>query len=184
MKHLFLIAVAIFSLHISNAQINEVIVDGGKWSDDDTWSMGHEPVAGETIRVPADISLIVDKNVTVYPGNLIINVWGSMDFQVGKLRLGALSVVNIYDNGAITTNQGNPSDRIEINNVLKYSGSQGTLAGPVTLSANESSPIILPVKFVGYSVSNTNTGIAIKWSTSEELNASQYIVERSEDGRS
>ncbi len=181
MKYFYLIAIAIFSLLTSNGQTNQVIVNGGKWSNNNTWSLGHQPVGGETVLVPAAMTLIVDKNVTLNPASITMNVYGIMEFQVGKLDLGPLSVVNVYTGATLITKQGNPSDRIEIANVIKYSGSQGTVTGPVTYSGIE--PIILPVKFVGYSVSNTNAGIAIKWSTSEESNASQYIVERSEDGR-
>jgi hypothetical protein len=182
MKHFYLIALAIFSLLTSHSQTNEVIVDGGKWSDNNTWSLGREPVAGETVRVPRNTRLIVDKNVVITPGNLTINIWGILDFQVGKLRLGALSTVNVFSDGTIISNQGSSSDRIEINNELRYSGSQGTLSGPMALSAGPSFTI-LPVKFVAYSVSGTSNGVVVKWSTSEESNASQYIIERSEDGR-
>jgi len=183
MKHICLISIFLFALVITKAQTNVVVISNGKWSENSTWSLGRSPIAGETVSIPKDSSVLVDKNFSISPANITINVFGKLDFQVGKLILGSGSIVSVFSGGTITSKQGNPSDRIEIGDVIKYSGSQGTMAGPITLNFSTTAPVILPVKFVAYNVLPTTAGNEIRWSTAEEWNADIYIIERSTDSR-
>lgn len=147
--------------------------------------MGHGPKDGEIAIVPADSTLIVDNNILITT-DITLKVYGNLVFNVGKLRLTTNSVVLLYDGATITTEQGNASDKIEIGGVTKYSGTEGTLDGPLMASSSttgfSSIPFVVPVKFIGYSVSNKAEGIVIMWSTAEEVNVAIYQVERSKDG--
>lgn len=181
MKYFYTTVIALFSILSSFAADNTVNVNDGSWKTNSTWSLTHTPQNGETVIVPAGITLVVDNNVKMTAANITINVYGTLYFSVGKLDLGGNSVVNIATGGKITSEHGNPSDKIEIGGVVVYNGGQGTLMGPLTLS-NAPEPITLPVKFVAYNVASVNGGVSIQWSTEEEMNADKYIVERSEDG--
>lgn len=180
MKYLYLTTIAFFILLTSLAgPINQVKVDSGTWNNSNTWSLGHSPKDGETVLVPANYTVIVDNNVKITSATLILNVYGTINFSVGKLDIGLNSIVNIQKDGKLTSKQGTPADRIEIGGKLMYSGSQGTIGGPRILSYL---PLVLPVKFVAYSVFRTTNGISIQWTTEEEVQADKYMVERSEDG--
>src|SRR5690242_10952859 len=114
MKHFYAILIALFSILSSFAADNTVIVDNGSWKTNSTWSLSHTPQNGETIIVPAGVTLVVEDNIKLTSANIIIKVYGTLHFSVGKLNLGASSAVYVYANGQITSAQGNPSDKIEI----------------------------------------------------------------------
>ena len=182
MKHVYFTTVVLLSFlfSFSAAPTNKVIVNKGKWNSPQTWSLNRVPANGDTVLVPTSYSVTIDNNLKMTSATLYVRVLGNLHFAVGKLDIGYNSIVELAAGATITTKQGNPSDKIELGNILKYSGSQGTLAGPIVLQ--NGSTVTLPVKFVAYSVSRANNGTDIRWSTSQEQNASMYIVERSEDG--
>jgi hypothetical protein len=180
MKYFYTLALAFFASFAALSQTNQVVVNEGSWSSPGTWSLGHTPLDGETIVVPAGTTLLIDENI-VTSNNYVINVYGNLLFKVGKLNVGSGTIINISAGATITTKQGNPSDRITIGGVTKYSGSEGNITGPLVLTGTPE-PIILPVKFIAYSVARVDNGVAVKWTTSEEKNAHSYVIERSEDG--
>jgi hypothetical protein len=185
MKTLAAISLALFASLISLAQNNIVIVSNGKWNSSSTWSQGHVPANGETAIIPKDSIAIVDNNMTV-SSDITLKIYGNLNFQVGKLRLSANSVVLLYPGGTITSDQGNSADKIEIGGVSKYTGNQGTLEGPLMANAATSNfdffPVTLPVRFIDFSVLWDRNMVSIKWTTTEEENISSYIVERSSNG--
>jgi hypothetical protein len=181
MKHFYLTTLVLFSFLFSfSSPINKVIVNKGKWNSSKTWSLNRVPENGDTVLIPASYSLVIDNNVKMTAENLYVRVLGNVHFAVGKLDIGYNSIVELAANATITTKQENPSDKIEMGNILKYSGSQGTITGPLVLKNGPT--VTLPVKFIGYTVARSNNGTSIQWSTSEEVNANMYVVERSEDG--
>ena len=58
--------------------------------------------------------------------------------------------------------------------------SVGPLTAELTLNVNNSSP--LPVLITNYSVSKTGATATMKWYSSTEINAKEYLMERSADG--
>jgi hypothetical protein len=180
MKCLSLFFLFIFSYTISNAQTNTVIDNNGKWNDNTTWSLNHQPVAGETVVVPKNYTVVVDRNINMDPSNIVLQVAGTLSFDVGKLTLGSGSLLTLLSGGALTSTQGNASDKLEIGGVSRYSGVQGIVSGPALITM--SSVSILPVKFIAFTVAHTNNGIEVQWTTAEEMNADKYVIERSEDG--
>lgn len=172
------------SLSVS-AQNNQVVVSNGRWNNNSTWALGHAPTNGEVAIVPADSTVVVDANIQLSTP-ITLKIYGTLYFQTGKLRLTGSSAVYVYPGGTVASEQGNASDKIEIDGVTKYSGDAGTLSGPLMANSAttgfETMPIILPVKFVAYNISYSNEKIAINWSTTDEENAGYYEVERSENG--
>ena len=181
MKSFYATLIALFSAFSSFAADNTVAINNGTWATNSTWTLNHTPQNGETVIVPAGITLVVNSNVKLTSATIIIKVYGTIYFEVGKLDLGPYSAVYVYPGGKIISKQDNASDKIQIGGSVVYNGSQGTLSGPAALG-NAPEPIALPVKFVAYTVSSVNGGVAIQWATEEEKNADNYIVERSEDG--
>ena len=185
MKRCYLTVLACFYFLACYSQTNQVILNNGKWTNNATWGLGHVPQNGEIAIIPADSTLILDNNIQI-DTDITLKIYGELNFQVGKLKLTANSIVLLYPGGTITSQLGNPSDKIEIGGVSKYAGNEGTLTGPLMANAGTSGfapmPIILPVKFIAYNISVKGNGISINWSTAEEANVAYYTVERSEDG--
>lgn len=185
MKRCYFTVLAYFFLLKSYSQNNQVIISGGKWNDHSTWALGHVPANGEVAIIPADSVVVVDENILVST-SITVKIFGTLSFQVGKLRLTGSSAIYLYPGGTIASDQGNASDKIEINGVSKYSGDEGSLAGPLMANAVTTGfdpmPIILPVKFIAYNISHSGANVSIKWSTTEEVNAAYYEVKRSGDG--
>jgi hypothetical protein len=186
MKCFIAIILALFSFIISFAQNNQVIINNGKWNNNSSWGLGHSPTNGEIAIIPADSTLIVDNN-NVLATDITLKVYGTLQFQIGKLRLTPNSVVLLYPGGTITSGVGTPADKIEIGGVSKYTGGDA-LSGPLMANAGTSNfvfmPVTLPVKFVAYNIYEDKKGIRIKWTTADEENIAGYEVERSLDGRS
>jgi hypothetical protein len=185
MKRCYLIVLACFFLLHSHSQNNQAITNNGNWNNNSTWGLGHSPQNGEIAIVPQNYTIIIDDNVQLAT-DIVLKIYGNLNFRVGKLKLTANSAIYLYLGGNITSDQTNSSDKIEIGGVAQYSGNEGTLTGPLMANSGtagfEPLPILLPVKFIAYSLSNAIDGIAIKWSTTEEINTTGYVVERSIDG--
>ena len=191
MKHIYFIAVfVLFSLFSFSAPVNSVVVNNGKWWQTATWSQGRLPADGDTVVIPKNYTLIIDNNLTLTSWNLYLEINGTLNLKVGKLDMGVNSVVIIGEGGKIVSTNGNNSDKILIAGIPKYLGSDGTVTGPATASKTSGAspygftsftPTPLPVKYLGFSVAQQNNDVLIQWSTSEEVNANQYEVERSFD---
>jgi hypothetical protein len=187
MKRCCFTVLACFFLVIASAQsTNQSVINNGRWNNNLTWGLGHTPQNGEVGIVPQDDTVIVDDNVQITT-DITLKVYGNLHFDVGKLRLTASSVILLYPGASITSSQGTSSDKIEVGGVSKYTGNEGTLAGPLIANGSTTGftimPIIVPVRFIAYNVSVLQDGHSlIKWTTTEETNASHYTIERSEDG--
>jgi hypothetical protein len=185
MKRYYFTVLACLLIVASYSQNNQAIINNGQWNNNANWALGHVPANGEVAIIPQNLTLIVDDNIVVTT-EITLKIYGTLNFQVGKLKLSGSSAVYVYPGGVISSQQGNASDKIEINGVSKYSGDEGTLTGPLMANAGTSGfdpmPIILPVKFIAYNISNSGNSISINWSTTEEENAAYYQVERSNDG--
>jgi hypothetical protein len=123
-------------------------------------------------------------------GFVYLKINGKLTFQNNNstLNLGSDAIIIIYSSGQILGG-GSASQKIRLNGTSIFQGSDAPVNGPQMASATSSgfsafasSP--LPVKFVGFTVTSQNSNTLIQWSTSEEVNANMYEVERSEDGSS
>jgi hypothetical protein len=187
MKHCYFTVLACFCFFCTSAQsTNQSVVNNGKWTNNSTWGLGHTPQNGEIGLVPANDTVVISDNIQIET-DITVKVYGNLHFDVGKLRLTANSIILLYPGATITSTQGTSADKIEIGGVSKYTGNAGTLTGPLMASSSTTGfsimPIVLPVKFVAYNVSVLPNGqTAVKWTTTEESNASHYTIERSIDG--
>jgi hypothetical protein len=121
-------------------------------------------------------------------GTVYIKIFGKLTFQNNNstLSLGDNSVIWVFDNAQILGG-GSASQKLRLDGTSIFQGNDSPVNGPQTASAasNGFSAMVsapLPVKFVGFTLTRKNNDVHIQWSTSEEINADIYQVERSADG--
>ncbi len=162
---------------------------GQGWSVAGNWSPATVPQDGDTVVIPSGITISVKTSIYNSTPNLIIRVFGTLNFSSGgKLDLGINSEIIVYADGFITS-AGSPSEVIKINNVSKYKGStDGTIVGPAysdrysSSTPNGFSLAILPVKFQSF-VAKTNgyRQVQLTWMVSDENQITGYTIEKSND---
>ncbi|HEX6333493.1 MAG TPA: T9SS type A sorting domain-containing protein [Flavisolibacter sp.] len=186
----FIVAGILFSLITSAAPVNTVL-SNGKWSQVATWSEGRLPQDADTVVVPAGTTLLIDNNVSLSTAAIYLKVYGTIEMKVGRLDLGVNSFIILFDGGSIQNTNGNNSEKITIGGVSKYLGNEGMITGLAAASQYTGtspygfSPAMtsaLPVKFASFTVARRNQDVLVQWSTSQEVNARAFEVERSLDG--
>lgn len=178
-------------------------IKDGRWDDGDTWNNGTIPgnmdivcvLAGRivTVKNPTYIATTVcPVTNTAETPQLFIFCCGTIDFDAsGKLHLGCNSSIQVLSGGTVLPSNGN-SDLIQIGTTVVWRDNNPTLSGPVCVCdgcpANNtgctfSAP--LPSKLISFSASQTNQyQIDLNWSTLQEINADNFIVEKSLNGTS
>ena len=185
MKKLFtLVTVSLLTLAATaapslNAQQN------GIWRSNSIWNLNRAPQAGDTVVIPTGRIVTVENNWNLN-GDLFVKVYGTLRFSGGgaKLIIGGGSRVMVYA-GGLVDGGGSPSQILQIGGNTVYQGNQADIAGPMMATGTSSgfdpfNP--LPVKFIGFTLTRKNNDVLVQWSTSEELNADRYELERSFDG--
>ncbi len=160
-------------------------VQSNNWSDKATWDLGRLPKVGDSIIIPANLTVTVDNNFNL--DNVVIIIKGKLQLDNGKLKLNNTSKVIIESLGKITGQ--NSNDQITIDGVLKFRGTQGIQTGYSYADASTGSAPngfvmgTLPVNFTSFSFKRSGNEVVLNWSTSEEKNNSHFEIEKSTDGR-
>jgi hypothetical protein len=180
MKKFYLFLLSAFICSLSFASPINSNINNGPWKISGTWDKNRKPQDGDTVVIPAGKTVIVNSWEVL--NNVYIKVYGKLQF-VGlftALELNASSKIVVYNNASIEATTDYLQYIIIGGSYLFY---QGQVAGPVLGTSSGFvgfSP--LPVKFVGFTVTRKNNDALIQWSTSNEINANRYEVERSLDG--
>ena len=182
MKRILLILVAAFSLSVAYSAPVITAVNNGNWGTPGTWNLNRLPQVGDTIHIPANKNVVVNNDYTLN-GFSYLRIWGKLRFQENNstLKLGSTSIVWVYTGGTIEGG-GSPSQKLRIGNNTVFDGNDAPIVGPQMANASRFSPVPLPVKFVGFTLSQKDRDVLVQWSTSEEYNANMYEVERSING--
>ncbi|HSZ26466.1 MAG TPA: hypothetical protein VK766_12125, partial [Cytophagaceae bacterium] len=162
----------------------------GNWSNTANWSCGAVPVGGDTIVIPAAMTVAFDMGNYTMPGvpAVLLQVYGTLQFNGGtKLGLPANSNINIYSGGAINgAGGGGNSNYIKIGGISVWSAGDGNQTGPETINTScpaSSGGCTLPVtllKFTGeYNVSENS--VKLSWLVNKAINFSHFEVEKSVD---
>lgn len=178
MKKFYLFLISAFICSLSFATPINANVNNGNWKNATTWDKSRKPKDGDTVVIPAGKTVIVNSWETLK--NVYIKVYGKLQFSgwFTALNLDSYSTIVVYNNASIEVNY---FQYIFIGG--SYVFYEGQLAGPVIVTSSGVSGFNpLPVKFVGFTVTSQNNNALIQWSTSEEMDANIYEVERSEDG--
>src|ERR1051326_285604 len=190
MKKLYSLLVVIFAVHFTMATpaINSVQASG-YWKNPSTWSLGRLPINGDTVVIVAGKTVMIDDIENLSNQFLYVKIYGVLIFSSGKLWINNGSSVFIFSGGQIAST-GSPSETLRIGGVTKYVGTDGTLSGPVFANQTTSaSPVgfisgmLLPVKFVSFSLARQNNNILVQWEAVEEMNSAYYEIQRSDNGR-
>lgn len=181
MKRIPFLALALILSSAINAAPKIKGTNNGLWGIASTWDLGRIPVAGDTVIIPLNDTVIVDNPQTL--GNIYVRVYGMLKFTHGKLTLGDNSIVMVYLGGKITGSSN--SEKIRIGSQEVFRGNDPPVVGPRMADNTSGAGFVsftLPVKFAGFTVIRKNSEVLVEWATLEELNADRFEVERSVDG--
>lgn len=183
MKQLYLLCLSVLACTASFSQRTITLVSTtGSWTKTTDWNPQVMPESGDIVVIPSDKSLTIGQNVTA--DNIHLRIYGTLALT-GKSTIVSMqgtSDVVVYEGGKIQGSEAN--QQLRIGNNIVYLGSTPPVLGPATATAATPTfePMILPVKFAGFSVARHNTNVLVQWSTAEEVNAAAFLVERSTDG--
>ena len=189
MNKFYLTVVLTLSLSFSFAAPVIKSVNTGFWNQASTWNLNRLPQAGDTIVITS--GNIIDINTDIsFAAPSFVKIFGKLYFDNNSstLSLADYSYVWVFSGGMI---QGtSASQKLRLNTSIIFSGNQDPVYGPMMASTTSggfaamvnSTPIVLPVKFVAFTVSSKNNTALVQWSTADEKNASKYDIERSTDG--
>ena len=164
-------------------------VNNGNWNTVSVWNLNRLPQVGDTIEIPAGKTVMIsdDQNLN---GFVYLKLYGKLGFQNNNstLNLGAASVIYVFTGGQIMGG-GSASQKIRLNGLAIFQGDDASINGPMMANVTTNgfqfgSEAILPVKFIGFTLTQRNLEVLVQWSTSEEINSHGFEVERSLDGRS
>lgn len=182
MKKLILIITAIFLYSVTFSNPVNKAASNGKWQTNATWNQGRKPATGDTIVIPLGKTVTIENNESL--GLVYIKVYGILKLSGGKLNLADNSVIRVYSLGKLQ-GTGSPSEQLRIGNTRVFRGSEPAISGPMMADGTSSSfsafAEVLPVKFLGFSAVLKNKDVLVQWSTTEEVNASVFELERSFD---
>jgi hypothetical protein len=184
MKKFYLIVLTsfFFSFSFAGAPTIKGTTNNGAWRSSNTWDKNRVPQNGDTIVIPSGKTIILNNQQDL--DNVYIKVFGVLKFSgfLSYLNLNNLSTVAVYNGGSIQST-------MDFWQYIFLGGqtifSSGDVLGPKLADASSggfSNFTPLPVKFVGFTVTRKNNDVMIQWSTSQEISADMYQVERSFDG--
>ncbi len=183
------IAITVFMLLAFHSQATRITAKpgGGNWNANNTWDLGRQPTCGDTVIIPAGVTVHVAANVTL-DGNgcapVTIQVSGRITFANGrKIRLSGGGCMQIALNGQIVPsgNGGGNSELIEINGQDWWQAADGTLTGSVG-GISLGCGVALPVELVNFSIEYINDMAELSFSTASERDLDYFVIEVSRDG--
>jgi hypothetical protein len=180
-----LTAVMFFS---TNAQKVNQLLKSTNIADGKSWSEKRFPVSGDTVLIPSTAVYTISEDVDFSHQDIYVKVEGKVTLDKATIKLSSNSELVLTSKSAsVNATSGKGNSIIFVGAAEKYKGSDGLEIGPAYINKNvsaftELTPAALPVKFIGFSVARATAGTLVQWATSEEINASHYEVERSEDG--
>ena len=182
MKHIYSLALALlaFSFSFANSKIT-LTASNGNWTSSSSWDLNRAPSNGDTIVIPANKILSIGNDLNLTDVHVKISGTVKISNNNTQINMDRLSDVIVYEGGKIDGSLA--SQKIRLDGIIIYQGSQPDIIGfafaSVTTQGFQS--YILPVKFLGFNVARKGNDALIQWSTSEEVNAFRYELERSAD---
>jgi len=155
----------------------------GNWGATGTWSLGRKPTCGDTIVIPASITVTVNAQENLVPcvTPVVLIVNGTLQFTNGnKIDFSCGSWVFVSSTGIIkkATSGGGNSTLISICGYIEWNAGDGILNGVDTLGGHGS----LPVTWLTIDASLDGKNVKVSWSTAVEVNNDYFDVMRSDDG--
>lgn len=186
MKKFYLFLISIFVFNFLFAAPVITAKQNGSWSNINTWDKGRVPKDGDTIVVPTGRQVSFDDVIaTEVLKSVYIKVYGTLRLSgfLSVLSLDNNSTLAVYPGGTLTSN--GLWQSITVAGKTVFASGNSAIVGPKMASSatNGFVPFVpLPVKFVGFTVLSQDNYVLLQWSTSEEIDAASYEIQRSFDG--
>lgn len=187
MKKFYFLILSVVLFNVSFSAPVITASSNGYWNSTSTWNLKRLPQVGDTIIIPGGKTVTI-KDDQDFKGFVYLKIQGVLKFENNNstLSVDAPSIIVVFLSGEIKGG-GSPSQKVRYNNSTIFDGNDAPIMGPQMASASSSGFVAfasspLPVKFVGFTITSKNNNVLIQWSTSEEINANMYEVERSENG--
>jgi len=180
---LLVLTIVVFNVSFSAPVIKSIA--SANWATASAWDLNRMPQIGDTIEVQAGNTITVNSDIVVN-GGVFVKIYGTVSFQNNNstLSLASPSKILVYEGGNITGVSA--SEKIRIAGSIVFQGNN-PVSGPVMASSTTTgfvsfSSTPLPVKFVGFTLSRKSSDILVQWSTSQQVSADHFQIERSLDG--
>jgi hypothetical protein len=182
MKHTYSLVIALIAFSFSFAAPKIQLANSyGIWAYGQSWDLNRVPANGDTIIIPANSTLVVANDVAL--NNVHMRIYGKLALinNNSQINFDSQSDIIVFASGRIEGDQA--SQKIRIGGNVVYQGNKGVIAGPsmATVASIGFQAGVLPVKFLGFNVARKGADVFVQWSTSEEVNAYKYELERSFD---
>jgi hypothetical protein len=162
---------------------------GNGWSVDNNWFPVGVPEDGDTVNIPAGLSIKIKGEVYPVSPCLVIRVYGNIDFDPsGRLELSVNSELSLMS-GANITSHGSSSEQIKIGGVVKYNGqNDGTMNGPAFASSvtgnspNGFNQGVLAIRLHSFIARIEGPQVILEWKAFSDNALDHFIVQKSQDG--
>lgn len=182
MKHIYSLAVVLiaFSCSFANDKIT-LTATNGNWTSSSSWDLNRAPSSGDTIVIPANKILSIGNDLSLTDVHVRISGTVKISNNNTQINIDSQSDILVYEGGKIDGSLA--SQKIRLDGLVIYHGNQPDIVGFAFASVSTLGfqSYILPVKFLGFDVARKGNEALVQWSTSEEVNASRYELERSAD---
>lgn len=182
MKSIYgLLVVLVTTLQFSaEAQIRAIGSD--TWTSSYTWDARRQPKDFDTILIPANITIRVDKNIKL--NSVIIKVSGAINFMNGSMDLDENSHIIIQSGGRISGSK--ITEYIKIGGVTKYVGTNLSIGGYAFADATSGASFLqgnfLPVTLIAFYATPSGKNVNLSWTTAQEFNDNRFEIQKSLDG--
>lgn len=178
MKKIILLFLFMFFVVTKAYSVTCTTISSGNWETPGIWDCGHVPTNSDQIVINTNHLIEITNPNLTYTGDVSIFIYGTLNFNGGKLILGSGSIITIYNGGSITPTGGGNNDKIKIGGDWVWSGHDGPVYGYSVINSGG----VLPITFLYLKVKQLNNEmVEIEWATMIELDIKEYIVEVSYD---
>lgn len=190
MKRLFTLLL-LLTLFIFQSKATTKTASDGNWNAPGTWSPAGVPECGDTIIIPAGVTVHIPANVNLNDvsdplcAQTYIEVAGKLTFANGKkMRLTAGGCVNISLGGELHPSGvgAGSSELIEIDHVDWWKADDGILIATDPGGIQLGCGIVLPIELQSYGLQVINDQVQISFTTASERDIDYFVVESSKDG--
>jgi len=150
---------------------------GGNWTDASSWDGINTPddmSAGDILVIQSG-DIITLSSVAFFDG--VIQVFGTLLLDNGKLTMDDTSVIILEAGSSIIAQNSGQNESIKIGSSRITSDEINTIAPPTILTE-----ATLPVEVIYFKATEMPGAIKLEWATSFEENFDYFSIERSSDG--
>ncbi|HMC96037.1 MAG TPA: hypothetical protein VKG92_00145, partial [Flavobacteriales bacterium] len=181
-RHTYVLLGALCLLTTTSRADVRTALASGNWSVAATWSSGHSPEDGDTLIIPAGITVSVTANLSYSGEAMRIRIYGTLFFNGSgsKLSLPCNSIVELMTTEAtMAGNASGSSQTLKICNTAVWSvGANNNAHGP----ADYPTGATLPVELLYFTGDTREAMVQLRWSTGSEMNSDHFELRRSQDG--